>query len=193
LGYKLKKNVGGKVASSTLGKKAITSQLPEELTDLIKSVRKMLEKTDSPKKAEEIEHHLFKVVIKTYFLVDAKKVSVNDLLKADKPLREGLTLFSKCYEHLKFSRNPHPEQVKEKLKTINKHLTDAHQALQAILKPHLTPNSIERIKIVGEKLGNPDFLNQILTDSTLDEQLSNLNRACETYTAFHFYADESTN
>jgi hypothetical protein len=32
LGYKLKKNVGGKVATSTLGKKALKSQLPEELT-----------------------------------------------------------------------------------------------------------------------------------------------------------------
>ena len=32
LGYKLKKNVGTKVATSTLGKKAIKSQLPEELT-----------------------------------------------------------------------------------------------------------------------------------------------------------------
>jgi len=149
-----------------------------------------MEKTDSPKAAEEIEQHLFKVVIKTYFLVDAKKVAVTDLLLADKPLRDGLTLFTKCYEHIKFTRNPHPELVKDKLKLIQKNLLDAANQLQTTLKPHLTSNSLERIRIVAEHLGSPEFLNKILTDSSLDEQLGNLNRACETYTAFHFYADE---
>ena len=80
----------------------------------------MIEKTDSPKHAEEIEQHLFKVVVKCYFLVDAKKVPVNDLLLADKPLREALSLFNKCYEHIKFTRTPHPELVKEKLKVKKK-------------------------------------------------------------------------
>jgi hypothetical protein len=58
----------------------------------------------SSKKATEIEENIYKIGVKAFFLMDAKKINIDQLLVADKPLRSALELLVKCHDHAKYSR-----------------------------------------------------------------------------------------
>jgi len=109
LAHKVKKNALGKAATSTLGKKALRSQAPEEVKNLIASLKRIVEKETSSKRAAEIEENIFKIGVKAYFLIDGGKCKFDDLLAADKPVRQALDLLAKCFDHVKYSRSPNPE------------------------------------------------------------------------------------
>jgi len=68
IAFKMKKNLGTKVATSALGKKAIRSQAPEEITNLIKALKHIVEReSKSSKKANEIEEGIYKIGVKAFF------------------------------------------------------------------------------------------------------------------------------
>jgi len=119
---KAKKNVGQSLATSTLGKKAIKSKLPDEISNLFNAIKGVTDKIlGDPKIANSIEKNLFKIGVKLFFLIDDKKITAEELLsQADAPLRAGLNLFTKCYDAAKFGRNPTKEQLMEKLKIVEK-------------------------------------------------------------------------
>jgi hypothetical protein len=191
LAFKAKKNVVGKAASTSVGKKAIRGAAPDEVKELINSVKKIVERsTGSPKKAQEIEHNLFKIGIKAYFVVDEGKIKIDELLAADKPLRAGLELLAKCHDHAKFSRNPNPKLLREKFGEVQRLLGEAGQILSKLLEPHVKPKHVVLIKETLDFLGDPDRLLAIFTDDTLDDPLQELISAAEHYTQFHFYAEK---
>jgi len=126
LAFKAKKNMVGKVGTSALGKKAIRSQAPEEVTNLVTSLKRIVEKdSGSSKKASEIEDAIFKVGIKCYFLIQGNKFTMNQLLAADQPLRQALEVLAKCHDHAKFSRNPNPKLLAEKFAEVHTILDEA--------------------------------------------------------------------
>jgi len=191
LAYRMKKNVGEKAASSPLGKKAIKSQTPEEVKNLINALKNVVEQeTKSSKKAAEIEDNMFKIGIKCYFLVDGGKVKVEDLLEADRPLRQALETLIKCHNHAKYSRKINQNLLKEKLETVHKNFAEVSDVMVHVLGPHMKPKNVEKIKDTTDFLGNPQRLLTIFSDAAMDENLQILIDAAEHYTQFHFYADK---
>jgi len=124
-----------------LGKKAIKSKLPDEISNLFNAIKGVTDKIlGDPKIASSIEKNLFKIGVKLFFLIDDKKITAEELLsQADAPLRAGLNLFTKCYDAAKFGRNPTKEQLMEKLKIVEKNFIEASAALEKLIKPHLKP------------------------------------------------------
>jgi len=191
LAFKLKKNVGGAAASSALGKMAIKSQTPEEVKQLITSLKRIIEReSKSPKKANEIEENIFKVGIKAYFLIDGKKCSLDDFLIAEKPLRQALEILIRCHNHVKYSRNVNVADLKGKFGEVQKYLSDVTEVLTKIFSPYMKPKNVARIKETTDYLGNIDRLTTIFTDTSLDEDLQELIDAAEHYTQFHFYSEK---
>jgi len=191
LAYRLKKNTVGKAATSALGKKALRSQAPEEVKNLIASLKRIIEKdTKSTKKASEIEDNLFKIGVKAYFLIDAGKCKFDDLLAADKPVRQALEILTKCHDHAKYSRNPNPKLLQEKFVQVQQLLSETSTTLTALLTAHMKPKNLAKIKETTDYLGNPERLMRIFQDEALNEDLQELISAGDHYTQFHFYSDK---
>jgi len=191
MAFRAKRNLAGKVGSSGVGKKAIKAQAPEEISNLINALKKIIEReSKSPKKAAEIEDTIFKIGIKTYFIIDEGKLKLDDIFAADEPLRKALELLSKCHDHAKFSRSPNPKLLFQKLQEVEKLVKEAAAALIKILEPLLKPKNTQRIREAIDYIANADFLSKIFNDSGLDEPLQELINAGDHYTQFHFYADK---
>jgi len=191
LAFKVKKNVGSKVASSSLGMKTIKSQAPEEVKNLIKALAHIVEReSKSSKKAAEIEENIFKIGIKSYFLIDGGKFKWDELLEADKPLRQALELLIKCHDHAKFTRNPNPKILQEKFVQVSQYLSDSAEMLTKLFTGHMKPKNIAKVKETTDYLGSPERLTKIFLDDTLNNDLQELIDAAEHYTQFHFYSDK---
>jgi len=191
LAYRMKKGVGEKAASSHLGKKAIKSQTPDEVKDLINALKIVLEQeSKSSKKPQEIEDNMFKIGIKCYFLVEGGKVKIEDLLEADRPLRQALETLIKCHNHAKYSRKVNQQLLSEKLELVQKNFLEVTEVMFKTLGPHMKTRNVDKIKETTEYLGNPQRLLTIFTDSAMDENVQILIDAAEHYTQFHFYADK---
>jgi len=191
LGYIIKKNVGGKAASSALGKKAIKSQTPEEVRNLVKALKVIIEKeSKSAKKAQEIEDAIFKVGIKVYFLIDGGKCTIDDMLEAEKPLRKSFEVLIKSHEYAKFSKNVVEQELKKRLAEFQKHWFASGDVLRKMLTPHMKPTNGAKIKVLADYLSDIDRLYFIFTEPTLDDELQELISAAEHYTQFHFYSEK---
>lgn len=188
LAFRAKKNIAGKAATSSLGKKAIKAKAPEEVKNLLNAVKNIVEReSQSQKKAKEIEKNVFKIGVKCYFLIDSNSITLEQLLAADKPLREGLELLSKCHDHAKYSRNPNVDLLREKLNEVQNSLNEAATILTKIVTPHMKEQNVLKIKETLNYLGNPDRLLKIFQDEALEDDLHELIAAADHYTQFHFY------
>jgi len=191
IAFKMKKSLGTKVATSKLGKKAIRSQAPEEITNLVRALKHIVERDSrSPKKANEVEENIYKLGVKAYFLIDGGKITIEDLLDADRPLRQALELLAKCHDHAKFSRAPNQVLLLEKFKEVEKKLHEGADILAKLLEPHLKPKSLKTLRELVDYIGNSERLGKIFQDGSLDEDLQELISATEHYTQFHFYAEK---
>jgi len=190
LAFKMKKNVGQAAATSKLGKAAIRSQAPEEITNLVRALKHIVEReSKSSKKASEIEENIYKLGVKAFFLIDAKKVTMEELLVADKPLRSALELLAKCHDHAKYSRLPNDKLLTDKFGEVQKKMHEGGQLLSKTLEPHLKPKNILMLQDLVDYIGNAERLFKIFKDATLDDELQELISASEHYTQFHFYSD----
>jgi len=191
IAFKMKKNLGTKVATSKLGKKAIRSQAPEEITNLVRALKHIVERNSkSSKKANEVEENIYKLGVKTFFLIDGGKISIEDLLTADKPLRAALELLAKCHDHAKFSRAPNQKLLLEKFGEVEKKIREGGDILGKLLTPYLKPKNLKMLQDLVDYIGNAERLFQIFQDSSLDDDLQELISASEHYTQFHFYAEK---
>jgi len=191
IAFKMKKNLGTKAATSKLGKKAIRAQAPEEITGLIRGLKHIVERdSKSAKKANEVEENIYKLGVKAFFLLDGQLITIDDLLLADKPLREALELLAKCHDHAKFSRQPNPKLLMEKFEEVEKKFHEGGSILGKLFEPHLKPSNLKILQDLVDYIGNSERLFKIFQDSSLDEDLQELISASEHYTQFHFYSDK---
>jgi len=128
--------------------------------------------------------------VKAFFLIDGGKMSIDDLLVADKPLRSALELLAKCHDHAKYSRVPNEKLLMEKFEEVQKKLKEGAGILAKLLEPHLKPKSVKKLQDLVDYIGNAERLFKIFKDSALDEDLQELISASEHYTQFHFYAEK---
>jgi len=190
-----KKSVISKASTSSLGKKAIRSHAPEEVKNLIKATTNLVEKegkgTATTEKAKEIEENIFKIGVKTFFILNEGQLTMDDIIKADAPLRSAMELLSKCYDHAKYSKKVDDKALIVHFANVNKQALEAAAILTKLLEPHMKPKNLSKIKETIDFLTNPDFLLKVFKDDTLDDDLQELISAMEHYTQFHFYSDKS--
>ena len=98
---RVERNVIGHAATSPLGKRAIRTKAPKEITELITAMKVLVEKeSGSPKKANEIEEIIFKLGVKIFYLIQKGELSIGEVLVVDEPVRKGLDLFIRCRNHV---------------------------------------------------------------------------------------------
>jgi len=61
----VKKNVTGVVATSSIGKAAIKSQMSEDQRGLLKALKKIIKKESNAKASKDVEQQIFKIFVKS--------------------------------------------------------------------------------------------------------------------------------
>jgi len=187
-GARMKKAAGGKLAASGAGK-AMTRRLADEETlGLLRNLKKVITKDSNAKNAEEIESDIMKIAVKSFFLVDNKVLPGDAFLDVDAPMRKAFELIVKVWD--KKDRTS-PDSLKVAFTTIEGHLRKAEAMLTKILLPHLQAKSIARIKNIFSYIGSARFLQSIMCDAELEDEVHELVKAIEYYTQFHHYKEDA--
>jgi len=178
-----KKNVGGKVATSSLGKKA----LPSEAKALLKALRKIIEKEGGKKKADEIEKNILKLLVKMKVHVDDKSVDVEAFLQADRPLRSAFEIIYDCFDYYNDMENERTKKsLQDRFGKVEKLLREAESILIGILRSHLQQKSLDCIASIFAYLATANFFMKVWQTPGLYEDLFQLVNAMNKYTQFHF-------
>jgi hypothetical protein len=184
---RIAKAAGGKMVG-TGAAKAMTRKLADEETlTLLRNLKVVIKKDSNMKKAEEIENDIMKIGMKSFFLVDNKIVDSDAFLEVDGPIRKAFELLVKVWD--KKDRTS-PDSLKVAFTSIEGHLRKAEQTLTAILLPHLQPKSINRVKNIFSYVGSARFLQNIMMDDELEDEVHELVKAIEYYTQFHHYKED---
>jgi len=183
VGMRVGKAVGGKVATSTVGKGVVKNVVNEETKLLIVSLKKIIAKVESKKVAEEIEDNLMRLITKSFFLEKAKKITVDQFLEADTPLREA---FESLVEMRDYRHRMRPETVKQRLNLVHERLGSVEKIITAMLVDHMKPDNVQRIARTFGLLGSQDFLDKAWGTPELEDERDLLTDAMNRYTQFHF-------
>jgi len=144
----------------------------------------------SSKKANDIEENIFKVGIKSYFLIDGGICKLDDFLEADRPWRQALEIMIRCHNHAKYSRNVNQELLREKLTEAVKNINEVVTILTKLLTGHMKPNNVARVNDVASYFADVDRMLKIFNDVSIENDLQELIEAADHYTQFHFYAEK---
>lgn len=126
---KIGKAMGDKMPSGPI-KAAVKGVVNEETRLLIVSLKKIIAKVESRKVAEEIEDNLIKIITKSFFLEKDKKITLDQFLVADEPLRAA---FETLVEMRDYRHRMRPETVKQRLKLVHDKLGSVEKIISAML------------------------------------------------------------
>eukprot|EP01119_Soliformovum_irregulare_P004003 TRINITY_DN15019_c0_g1_i1.p1 TRINITY_DN15019_c0_g1~~TRINITY_DN15019_c0_g1_i1.p1 ORF type:complete len:280 (+),score=60.48 TRINITY_DN15019_c0_g1_i1:900-1739(+) len=190
LAFKIKKNAAGKVATTWLGKKALQTQIPDEVQNLMNSLYRIIEKdTGSSKKAKELENGLMLVGIHVYLLIEVGELQWNKLLRAERPIRAALDIMSSCYYHNRFSLQSNDRYLQEKLIEAARSLKEGIAEIINELSTSMKKKKLQPLRDFGDYIANPDRLFKIYKTEALDNDLDNLMSAGQHYSQFHYYTE----
>jgi len=185
----LKKNVASKAAGSGIGKKAIRSKTPPEIVNLLDALKHVIAKESNQKNANKIETNIFKIGMKLFLIMQQGKLTLEQILECDTPIRKALDIFAKCVDHVYTSDDlfqVNKEALKKRLGEVEELLHETGRILRRLLEPHLTGKNIARVQETID-YGTADTLMRVLLDPTLEEEIQLLVNAAEHYSQFHFY------
>jgi len=179
LGTRMKKNLAGKVMASSLGKKII----PQQARGLLKGLNNIVTKVYGAKRATEIEKSIIKLIVKAKICIDDKKVTEDDFLQADAPLRKAFNVIVDLYD---FYGDPVNDRMKASFTTAANHLKEVGNIISALMKPHVQPKNLQRLKDVFDVLGNVDFFIATWQNPDTGKEMEDLVDAMNKYTQFNF-------
>jgi len=183
VGMRAAKAVGGKVTATGAGKMAVKGVVNEETKLLIVALKRIVTRVESQKVANEIEDNLMKIITKSFFLEKDKKITTEQFLKADEPLREAFNLLVEIRDYRHRMKG---NAVTKRLAVVHERLMVVEEIITSMLVPYLTPNSIKRIARTFGLLGSIDFLDKAWSDGEMEEERDLLTDAMNRYTQFHF-------
>jgi len=179
IGLRMKKNIAGKVMSSKFGKKII----PHEARGLLQAFRHLLSRVENPKTAKEIENHIIKLIVKAKICVDEKKVTDQDFLKADVPLRKAFNMIVDLYD---FFGEKLTEKIRSKFSEVSSLMAEVATILRDVYKPHVRPKTLTRLKSVFDVLSNTEFYTKVWAFPDMNRDMEELIDAMNKYTQFNF-------
>jgi len=156
----------------------------EETKTLLNALKSIVEKeSEDPKSGAELEKNIIKIAVKSYLIIENKKLEADDFLKADRPLRAAFELLSRCFNG-RF--RVQSDVLEEAFVRVESQLKEAEEILTNLLAPFLKPKNLFRISSAFGTLANAKFLHRVFRDEALTEELEKLVDAMEYYTQFHY-------
>eukprot|EP01103_Thecamoeba_quadrilineata_P018345 TRINITY_DN6938_c0_g1_i1.p1 TRINITY_DN6938_c0_g1~~TRINITY_DN6938_c0_g1_i1.p1 ORF type:complete len:188 (+),score=57.15 TRINITY_DN6938_c0_g1_i1:64-627(+) len=176
--FKMKKNIAGKAATSSLGKAVMKKVLDDNTNKLMKALKKLIEKKFDKKKAEEIQNNIIKILLKAQFQIEKKTVTPEVFLPANRPLRQSFALLCKLNQ----PDDRSTEQRKEDFARIETNFREVGRIGETNLGPHLTQKNKDKLSYTVEFLGSATFLQSVWDDAAYREPRDNLCQVLAIYT-----------
>jgi len=160
--YKAQKNLVEKTATSKVGKNILKEYLPDDTWYILDVLKKVISDVSGPAQGKEIEKRILKTSIKTACLYKGKHLSGDQLLQTCRdPVLKMWELFIDATD----------EGKKRDIPELCKSIQACSVIFELVLKPHITPKSIQKMKQTLDYFANPDTLNSLLTDPKHTEEL----------------------
>eukprot|EP00727_Mastigamoeba_balamuthi_P007440 m51a1_g3316 hypothetical protein (373) ;mRNA; f:344731-346501 len=156
LSYRAKKGMGSKLVGSSLGKQSINQILDDEVKGMVKALRNLVEADAGKAYADFVEEALFKIIFKCYCEWDRKKVTLEQFLEMDKPLRRAFHSIDKLFGI--WGWTPSDEQLQKDFLATEAAFREAGQILQNLMTPYLHTKNILMIQELFEYVGSAKFL-----------------------------------
>ena len=129
------KAVGGKMTATGAGKMAVKNVVNEETKLLIVALKRIVTKVENAKMATEIEDNLMKIITKSFFLEKDKKITVENFLRADEPLRESFNILVEIRD---YRHRMQGEAMAKRLAVVHDRLVIVEGIITDMLQPFLT-------------------------------------------------------
>jgi len=180
-----KKRAVRTTATSTLGKKVMKTIVNEETTSLLNALKTIVKAHSGNSKAgEDLEKNIIRIAVKSFILIEDKKLTADDFLVADKPLRESFELMVKIFNG---RGRVQDEKITTALLKVEELLKKSEEIITNLLAPYLSSKNMLKISETFSVLSNEKFLNSVFRNQTLEPELDKLIDAMEYYTQFHYH------
>jgi len=167
---RIKKNIGGKIATSTAGKSLIRDMLGPTALTILKILNEIIEAKDDKKKAHEIENIMIKIGVKVILLFNNKDISIEELRKCLPIIKQ---IWSDCLDFCEMSFSYNPESLQNSAGQLE-------QQLKEILTPYLSEKSLTKMTYCFNYLMDRELLDILYTNdqhAEAKQQLSEVLRA----------------
>lgn len=168
------------IGSTFFATKGIKSLINDDTRALLAALKRVVKaESNSIKKADDLEKNILSITLKSYLLLESGNIKAEDLLEADKALREAFELLVRIYNG---KDRVKPEKITAALKKVEAIFKQTEQLLEQVLSPHLTAKHMLRVSAIFSTIGEVKFLETVLNDTTLRPDLDKLVACMESYT-----------
>jgi len=158
----------------------------EETTTLLNAMKVIVKAQSggSAKAADDLEKNIIAIAVKAFLLIEDKKVTADDFLQADKPLREAFELMIKVFNGRGRAQN---DKITAALLKVEEHLKKSEEIITNLLAPYLSSKNMLKISETFSLLSNDAFLNEVFRNQGIENEMEKLIDAMEYYTQFHYH------
>jgi len=174
--FRAKKNISGKVATSSIMKQKIMN---EETRYLLDSLVAVVEQVSDMKTAADVEKQIIKMVLKGYFQYDKGNITLEQFRQIDGVLRKAFNQMDKLFGYYQIRS---ASQLTEGFSKTSALLKDAADAVLNLLEPHVRGENLAKMKNALNVIANADFLFKVWDNSNLEQHLLALISAMNKYT-----------
>lgn len=167
--WRAKKNFTSSVASSSLGKKAISRVIDEDARAVIHAVKVLFSTFEGKESAEKLERNIIRIAVKNYWLVKKGLVDPEEMKKLNEPTHTALKLLINTYDYLVDKASD--EFVYQRMIMFGEQSQKVCEGLVKLVSEHLTSHSIYRIEQTFSYLSNPDLLMKIIKNKDLRNEV----------------------
>lgn len=176
--FRAKKAAVGKMATSALGKSLLKKVLDDESNEIMRGLKRVVEKQSDVKKAKEIQNSIIRMMVKAQMQIDRKALKEADFYPLDRPLRKAFRVVVKLNTSWKELND---EQRKAQITRVGGHLKEVEDIVVKLMDPYLKPKNKEKLRNTIEFLSKEDFLLKIWTDDTVKEHRDKFCKTMEKY------------
>jgi hypothetical protein len=149
---KAKKNITGKVVSSSVGRDALKSILDEETRENFNIFKQLLVSEFGEEKASVLESDMIKLVVKGHFAYENGLIDTEELPKLQDLLKKCCYLLTGAFP---MTAEATKKQVLDRAVAV---ILEAQGAIEKTMKPALTPKNFAKIGSVFACIGSSEFM-----------------------------------
>jgi len=174
--FRAKKNLSGKMASSSLVK---NQAMNEETKQLLAALATVVEKVTDAKTAAHVEKQLIKMMLKGYFQFERGSFTMEDFRPIDAVIRRAFNQMDKLFAH--YQVKP-ASQLTEGFTKTSGMLQEASVAVLTLLGRYVRRENIAMMREALAVVTNAEFLFKVWDCAAVEDDLLSLVSAMNKYT-----------
>jgi len=163
---RLKKNVGGNVATSSAGKSLIKEFVGKEGVKILDIVKKVVTLHENKKKAEEVENIIIRIAVKVILLWKNKDLTADDIASTIPGVK---AVWSDVIDFAEMSFAYDPVKIKE-------HGDNLQKSFTALLSEYITDKNLQALRDAMAYLVHKELLDILFANDAQEDLKKELNK-----------------